>query len=266
MNDDVDWEQSDKRPAPINLKDGEPVSVLLMGVDDGEERTDSLILLTLSPGDESINMISIPRDTLTTIAGKGKKDKINHAYTFGGSEATIRTVENLLDVPVDYVLKVNMESFTNVVDALGGVEVENDLDFTFWDHHYPEGKLQLNGEEALGYARMRHEDPRGDFGRQLRQQQVLEAVIQQSASISSLTKVDDMFEIVEEHVKTNITFKEAWDLQSNYKSARHNIEQHQLEGESTEIDQTYYYKPDKDKLESISKKLQEHLNITKDKS
>ncbi|MFB4164038.1 LCP family protein [Alteribacillus sp. JSM 102045] len=263
INDDVDWEQSDKRPAAVDLKAGDPISVLLMGVDDGGGRTDSLILLTVNPRVESINMISIPRDTLTNIAGKGEKDKINHAYSFGGSETTIRTVENLLDVPVDYVLKVNMESFTNVVDALGGVEVENDLDFTFRDHHYPEGTLQLNGEEALGYARMRHKDPRGDFGRQERQQQVLEAVIEKGASLSSITKIDDVFEIVEKNVKTNIQFSEVWDMQSNYKNARHHIKQLAIEGKETEIDKTYYFKPNEDKLTSISQELQEHLNLSK---
>ncbi|WP_375533446.1 LCP family protein [Alteribacillus sp. HJP-4] len=259
MNEEIEWEQSEKRAEPVRPKDGDPLSVLLMGVDDEEGRTDSLILLTVNPSDESINMVSVPRDTRVKIDGKDKKDKINHAYSYGGSEKTIRTVENLLDIPVDYVLKVNMESFTDVVDALGGVEVKNDLDFTFRDTHYPEGTLELGGKEALGYARMRYDDPRGDFGRQARQQQVLEAVIRKGASISSLTKIDDMFDIVEKNIKTNVRLKDAWDLQSNYKNTRHNIEQLQIEGKSKEIDDTYYYVPDKQKLRDTSEKLKEHL-------
>ena len=70
-----------------------------------------------------------------------------------------------------------MAGFRDIVDAVGGVDVNNDLEFTSRDRHFAKGNIHLNGETALKYTRMRYEDPRGDFGRQMRQRQVIQAVI-----------------------------------------------------------------------------------------
>jgi LCP family protein required for cell wall assembly len=206
-------------------------------------------------------MVSIPRDTYTKIKGSWKTDKINHAYAIGGTEMTIRSVENLLDVPVDYFVKVNMKSFKEIVDTVGGVEVNNDLDFTYYSVHYPKGRLHLDGESALWYSRMRSKDPRGDFGRQIRQRQVIEAIIQKGANISSITKFGEMIKVVENNVKTNLTFDDMWEIQSNYKDAQKNIEQHKIEGKSKEIKGTFYYIPDKENLRTVSNELKKHIEI-----
>src|SRR5690606_27392907 len=132
------------------------------------------IVLTVNPNKESIQMVSIPRDTRTEIIGKGFEDKINHAYAFGGMEMAIDTVENFLDIPIDYYVQVNMEGFKDLIDAVGGVTVENDLAFTQDGYHFPEGTITLYGDEALAFVRMRKNDPRGEFGRQLRQRQIIE--------------------------------------------------------------------------------------------
>lgn len=89
-----------------------------------------MIVLTVNPNDKSMQMVSIPRDTRTEIIGKGFDDKINHAYAFGGPEMSIATVENFLDIPIDYFVQVNMESFKDIVDAVGGVTVNNKLEFS----------------------------------------------------------------------------------------------------------------------------------------
>ena len=114
-------------------------------------------------------MLSIPRDTRTEIVGHGTTDKITHAYAFGREEMTIVTVENLLDIPIDYYVRVNMEGFQDIVDAVGGIQVNNSLDFTNGGHNYAKGLINLNGEQALSFVRMRYDDPNGDFGRQERQ-------------------------------------------------------------------------------------------------
>ncbi|MFB4162263.1 LCP family protein [Alteribacillus sp. JSM 102045] len=268
IQENIDRVKSEKRLEEINFKDGDPISVLLMGVDDLESRqdlgrSDSLILLTINPHTESINMVSIPRDTYTEIRGNRTKDKISHAHAIGGSQMTIRTVEHFLDVPVDYFVKVNMESFKDIVDAVGGVEVYNDLDFTFYDEHYPKGTISLDGEKALGYSRMRHADPRGDFGRQLRQRQVIEAVIKKGSSISSITNFTDIFQVVENNVKTNLTLDDMWNIQSGYKKAINHIEQHQMEGEDKKKNGVYYYFPDEENLQLLSNELKEHLEVNK---
>src|SRR5690625_1854237 len=112
------------------------VSVLIMGVDASNvranaesSRTDALMVATLNKDDKSVKLLSIPRDSYVYIPEVGYEDKINHAHAFGGTYAAIETVENLLDIPVDYYVKLNFHAFVDVVDAIGGVEVEVPYEF-----------------------------------------------------------------------------------------------------------------------------------------
>lgn len=265
IQEDLDRDKSEKRTEEVVFEEKDPISILLMGVDEREGdsgRSDSLILMTVNPNTNTTQMVSIPRDTRTEIIGKGKQDKINHAYAFGGTEMAINTVENFLDVPVDYFVKINMESFKDTVDAVGGVEVNNTLNFSYGGYDFPEGAVTLDGEKALAFTRMRYEDPRGDFGRQERQRQVIEAVIKKGANVSSITKFGDMFGVVRDNVKTNLTFDEMWDIQANYKTAAQNLEQFQVEGSGDTIDGIYYYiVPEENRL-ALSDQLKEHLEIS----
>jgi polyisoprenyl-teichoic acid--peptidoglycan teichoic acid transferase len=263
MYENVDW-KSDKRDDEVSFKEKTPISILLIGVDErkGDRgRADSLIVMTVNPNKKSIEMVSIPRDTRTEIIGKGKKDKINHSYAFGGVEMTMATVEHFLDIPIDYYIKVNMESFRDIVDAVGGVTVNNPFTFTYEGVTFPKGEITLNGEKALKYSRMRKSDPRGDFGRQDRQKQIIEAIIQKGASFSSLTNYDEALTAIGKNMKTNLTFDEMREIQANYKEARHHIEQFHITGKGTTINGTYYLiVPDKERL-AISNKLKEHLEL-----
>ncbi|MCU9613003.1 LytR family transcriptional regulator [Caldibacillus lycopersici] len=258
-------ETSDKRTEKVALEEKDPFSVLLLGVDErsGDRgRSDTMIVMAVNPTKESIEMISIPRDTRTEIVGKGTEDKINHAYAFGGVEMSINTVENFFDIPIDYFIQVNMEGFQEIVDAVGGVTVTNDLDFTYGGVHFPEGTLTLNGDEALLYSRMRKEDPRGDFGRQLRQRSIIEAVIKEGASLNTLTNYGDIFTALGNNVKTNLTFSEMIDIQKNYKQAAKDMEQHQINGHGSTINGIYYYiVPDEEKAK-LQQLLKEQLEIT----
>ncbi|MRX73664.1 LytR family transcriptional regulator [Bacillus lacus] len=265
IQEDIGRDKSDKRTDIVDTQKKQPISVLLMGVDerDGDRgRSDSLIYMTVNPNKKNIDMVSIPRDTRTEIIGRGKEDKINHAYAFGGTEMAVRTVEHFLDVPVDYFVKINMESFRDIVNAVGGVEVDNDLEFTYDGETFKKGRITLNGDSALKYTRMRYDDSRGDFGRQLRQRQVIEAVIKKGADISSIAKFGDMFKVVQDNVTTNLTFNDMWSIQSNYKEAQNNIVQHQISGSGKKIDRIYYYiVPEEERL-ALSDKLKESLEVT----
>jgi LCP family protein required for cell wall assembly len=256
----------EKHVETIDLKDGDPISILLMGVDTrpGEEggRADTMVLLTINPDSQSMHMVSIPRDTYANI--EGALNKINSAYQVGGPEETIHSVENLLDVPVDYFLQINMEGFEGIIDAFDGVEVNNDLEFTDKQVHFPEGQIRLDGKEALIYARMRKKDPRGDFGRQIRQRQVIEALMQKGENISSITKFGEVVKVLEKNIKTNMSPIEMWNIQSNYKDSRKNIMEHKIEGKDKTMKGTYYYMPDKEKLHDISDQLKNHLELEGD--
>ncbi|MBY0596708.1 polyisoprenyl-teichoic acid--peptidoglycan teichoic acid transferase TagU [Bacillus bingmayongensis] len=261
----LDRDHSKKRTEEVKVADSKPVSILLMGADEraGDQgRSDSLMVITLNPKQKSMKLLSIPRDTYTEIVGKGKKDKINHAYAFGGINMSVDTVENFLDTPIDYYIEVNMEGFKDIVDAVGGVDVNNDLDFTQDRTHFAKGNIHLTGEEALKYTRMRKKDPRGDFGRQMRQRQVLQAVISKGANLSSLANYGDVLKAIEKNVKTNLTQDQMFDMQKNYKDAMKNKEEIQIKGDGHKAEDGiwYYFVSDQDR-QSLSNKLREHLEI-----
>ncbi|GAB6445125.1 MULTISPECIES: LytR family transcriptional regulator [Bacillus] len=263
----LDRDKSEKRDEKVDVSDQKPVSILLMGTDQRENetsRSDSLMLFTLNPKTKSMKITSIPRDTYTEIIGKGKKDKINHAYAFGGIDMAVKTVENFLNVPVDHYIEVNMAGFRDIVDAVGGVDVNNDLEFTSREQHFAKGNIHLNGETALKYTRMRYEDPRGDFGRQMRQRQVIQAVIKKGASVSSLASYGDVLKAIEKNVKTSLTQDQMFDIQKNYKDCMQNSEEIQIPGDGHKAADGiwYYYVPDAAK-QDLTNKLKAHLELTK---
>lgn len=264
MHAPIKREMSEKRKEVISLDEAQPFSVLLLGVDEREGdrgRSDSIITLTVNPKQNSVKMLSIPRDTRTEIVGKGTQDKINHAYAFGGVEMSLATVENFLDIPIDYVVQINMEGFKDIVDSVGGVTVNNDLDFTYEGVHFPKGDIKLSGEEALKYSRMRYEDPRGDFGRQQRQRQIIQGVINEGASLSTLANFGDIFTALGSNVKTNLTFEEMITIQSKYRNASSQVEQIQLSGQGTKIDGVYYLQMNEPELENAKNILLQHLEL-----
>lgn len=264
MHQPISREISEKRTDKVQFNDQDPFSVLLLGVDQREGdkgRSDTIIVLSVNPELQSVKMLSIPRDTRTEIVGRGTQDKINHAYAFGNEEMSIATVENFLDIPIDYFIKVNMEGFQDIVEAVGGITVNNAISFIQDGHQFNEGQLNLNGQEALSFVRMRKNDPQGDFGRQERQRQVIRGVINKGASFNSLTRFDDIFGALGKNVRTNMTFDEMMDIQKNYKEARHNIEQLQLQGKGERINGVYYQIVSDEEKQPIVSELKEHLEI-----
>lgn len=263
MHEPVDRETT-KRTETLNLEQQEPFSVLMLGVDEryGDSgRSDTMIVMTVNPEKKSVKMLSIPRDTRTEIVGHGTTDKINHAYAFGGVAMSMDTVENFLDIPIDYYMQINMEGFKDIVDSVGGVTVNNDLDFTYEGVHFPKGEVTLNGEKALKFSRMRYEDPRGDFGRQLRQRLIIQAVLKEGASLNSLTNFDDIFAALSKNIKTNLTFDEMVNIQKNYKQAAGNIEQFTINGTGQKIDGIWYLLVDDAEKTKIQTALKDHLSV-----
>ncbi|AIY06304.1 transcriptional regulator [Planococcus sp. PAMC 21323] len=263
IHEPIEREASEKRTTDqeVDLNDQDPFSVLLLGVDEREDdrgRSDTMVVMTINPTDKSTKMVSIPRDTYTEIVGRGTTDKINHAYAFGGIEMSMATVENLLDIPIDYVLQVNMEGFQDIVDAVGGVEVNNTLAFD----EFEKGTLELDGEEALAYVRMRKQDPEGDFGRQNRQKQVIQGIMKKGASVNSLLNYKSIFTALGDNVRTNMTFDEMMDVQSNYRDAIGTVDQMMVEdGTGETINGIWYYMMNDAELAEIQSTLKTHLNM-----
>jgi len=263
MHQPVERETS-KREESLSLSKKEPFSVLMLGVDEREGdsgRSDTMIVLTVNPEKKSVKMLSIPRDTRTEIVGHGTTDKINHAYAFGGVAMSMDTVENFLDIPIDYYMQINMEGFKDIVDAVGGVTVNNDLDFTYDGVHFAKGSITLDGEDALKFSRMRKQDPRGDFGRQLRQRLIIQAVLKEGASLNSLTNFNDIFSALSKNIKTNLTFDEMVDIQKNYKDAAGSIDQMTITGTGQTINKIWYLIVSDAEKTKIQNELKEHLAV-----
>jgi LCP family protein required for cell wall assembly len=207
---------------------GQPTNLLVVGSDsraglsqadlnraatravDGQ-RTDTVILVHVSPARKKAVMVSIPRDLKVNIPGHGE-DKVNAAYAFGGPDLLVKTIEDNLHVPVNHYAEIDFAGFLKVVDAVGGVRLCNNtghrLDDSFANLHMAPGCHNMNGVQALAFVRARHID--SDFGRIGRQQQFLRAVMAKVTSTGNLLNVPKLVglaNIVSDHVKTDDTLK-----------------------------------------------------------
>ncbi|MGR9048644.1 LCP family glycopolymer transferase [Halobacillus faecis] len=248
----------------------EPLHILLLGVDEREGdrgRSDALMVLSVDPNNNRSQLISIPRDTRTKLVGdaeqSGKMDKINHAYAFGGTEMSIQTLENLLDFELDYYVRMNMEGLSEMVDAIGGITVNNELAWTDTGYYkkgyeYNKGEIKLDGPKTMGFVRMRYQDPNGDFGRNERQRKVIEGVINKGASVGSVNKIDSIMDVLGNNVKTNIDFAVMRDLLVNYRSASDNLTTYQMTGTGQKIDGIYYLQVNEQEVKEIHDMIQEY--------
>lgn len=233
------------------LKNTEKINVLLLGIDaEGDQvgRSDAMMVMQLEPITDKMKIVSIPRDTRTEIVGRGFEDKINHAFAFGvsdcgvpcGANMSIATVENLLDIDIDYYVSINMDGLVELVDELGTISVDNTISWSDGKYDFPEGVVEMDGEKTKAFVRMRKKDPSGDFGRTERQRKVIEGIIQKGASAGSITKFTGMMDVLGQNMSTNMDFDDMKKLFSNYRDTRRNVTEYMLSGKGTTIDGIYY--------------------------
>lgn len=249
------------------------VSVLFIGVDDSEVRgkgmdnslSDALLVATLNNKDKSVSLLSIPRDSLVYIPEVGYKDKITHAHSYGGTKASVDAVEQLLDVPIDYYVEMNFHAFIDVVDALGGIEVdvpyerlEKDENDQYTIQLEP-GLQELDGRHALALARTRYLD--NDIERGKRQQMILEALADKATNVKSVTKYGDVIDAIGKNMKTNMKLDEMMSLASYLKNGMPNIEPLQLAGTDDMSTGTYYWLLDQENLAEVKGNLRKHLGL-----
>ncbi|EMR07961.1 Putative transcriptional regulator ywtF [Bhargavaea cecembensis DSE10] len=247
------------------------VSILFIGVDDSEvrneshSRSDAVMLATLNNDDKSVKLVSIPRDSLVYIPEVGYQDKITHAHAFGGPEATIETVEELLNVPVDYYVKMNFHAFIDVVDALGGITVdvpyerlEKDENDQYTIQLEP-GVQELDGRHALALARTRMLD--NDVERGKRQQMILEALMDKASSVSSISRYGDVIKAIGDNMTTDLSFNDMKALAAYLQDGKLVIESITLEGYDDMTTGAYYWRLDEEKLEETSQLLRSHLGL-----
>lgn len=216
-----------------------PISVLILGVDQGIEgrhdrgNSDTMILATANPQRKQATLTSIPRDLYVDIKGDPDNayfmSRVNAAYQVGGNKAASKTVSALLNTPVNYYMEVNMKALQDLVNAVGGVDVDVPFAFTY-NTTFHKGKMHLNGKEALDYARMRKEDPRGDYGRQQRQRQIIMSIVKEAMSLKSVNNYRKILRAFSSNVRTNMSFGDMVTLATNYRSVGNNIKSDYIHG------------------------------------
>jgi LCP family protein required for cell wall assembly len=152
-------------------------------------RTDTIMLLHVPPAGGPTVLVSVPRDSYVSIPGRGK-NKINAAYAFGGPALLIQTLEQASGLRIDDYVETGLGGFASIVDAVGGVQVCPKFDMDDKDAHInlQKGCQQADGKTALGYARARKSDPRGDLGRVDRQREVLAAIAKKTLSPGTIAQ------------------------------------------------------------------------------
>lgn len=155
----------------------------------GGQRTDTIMLLHVPSGGGPTVLVSVPRDSYVPIPGHGR-NKINAAYAFGGAPLLVRTIEQVSGLRIDEYVETGLGGFADVVDALGGVTLCPKFAMKDKDAHInlKKGCQQMDGKTALGYARARHSDPRGDLGRVERQRETLAAIAKKMLGPSTLVQ------------------------------------------------------------------------------
>ncbi len=203
------------------------VNVLALGIDESAERadwgtyrTDTMMLVTVDFSDNSVALLSIPRDSYVKIYNElgeiAKEDepmaKINNAFAFGGGakrkgfDYACMTVSKLLDVPVQHYVCVNMPVVKQMVDAMGGVDYDMDIDFTMNGRAYSKGLQHMDGQAVLDYCRMRKDS--SDIVRVDRQQRMLALILQTMKSTDQIRNIPAIYQAGQANIETDMSFEQ----------------------------------------------------------
>ncbi|HQD29846.1 LCP family protein [Acetivibrio saccincola] len=241
----------------------EYINLLLMGLDESEKRADGIMLVNFHPESGKVNILSITRDIMVK-SDSGRIYKINALIGLGGEAEIIEKVEKLTTMPVHYYLTVNFKGFREIIDLLGGVEIDVPFDMKYDDPYQNlhislnKGRQILDGEKAEQYLRYRkgnktgegYED--GDLGRIKAQQQFLKEFIKQKLKLKYLFKADDIFFVIKDNVTTNIEIGDVnYYIDCIKKIDVNKVDFYTLPGHPEYIDNQYYYIYDEEKTKEM---------------
>ncbi|KRN07462.1 LytR family transcriptional regulator [Liquorilactobacillus sucicola DSM 21376 = JCM 15457] len=260
-----------KRDTSSLLKSGSPISILLMGTDTGalgrnfKGRTDTLIILTLNPDKEKMTLVSLPRDAKVAVTNYENRypSKLNSAYDYGGSATAVKTVQKYLNVPIDFYATINMGGLEHMVNAVNGVDISPTLTFSYGGYSFTKNKtVHMSGAEALAYVRMRHTDPQGDYGRQLRQRQVLTQVASNGGKLKNLLSTR-FFGEISKQLKTDLSFNDIMLLALKYRTATHHMTSDHAQGNPQMINGVSFESVPEDEKQRVTDLLRSSLDIPK---
>jgi LCP family protein required for cell wall assembly len=245
------------------------VNILALGVDDGEygskeelpKRSDTLMLISIDPATNSANILSIPRDTAVNIPSRKGTEKIAHAHAYGGPELAVRTVSQLLGVPIHYYVEADFAGFEEIVDVLGGVDLYVEHNMKYEDPYADlkinlrQGFQHLDGDKAGQYVRFRH-DELGDIGRVQRQQKFVQAVADKVMQPSTVFKIPTLAGTIKQYMRTDMSAVQMLRVANAVKGLkRENIHTEMLPGNFGDINKVSYWIMDKEETKRLVKKM-----------
>ena len=203
-----------KKVSGPKINKGDSFNIYVSGIDtygpiNEVSRSDVNIILTVNTKTKKVLITTTPRDSYVPIAlgGNDQKDKLTHAGLYG-VDASIKTLENLYNIDLNYYVRLNFTSFLKLIDYLGGVDVDNDKAFTAKHNgqYYAAGRIHLNANQALGFVRERYALSDGDRDRGRNQQKVITAIIRKLTSAEALTNFNDILQAIQDSIQTNMPF------------------------------------------------------------
>ena len=244
-------------------------SFLILGLDkmnDGSQRTDSIIIATYHVKDNVVIMTRIPRDLY--IKTDDYEGKINALYDAKGLAKTIDTIQDYVGLPISNYATTDFKGLTKMVDHIGGIDINSDikiddsnnynLDHKIYVH---KGKNHLNGTEALGYSRIRYVD--NDIERGNRQMDVIKAIINKMTRPNELLSVDNNIKFMSQYIKTDMKISTAIDYAVNVKSTP-KIKKLSFDWDSFDYEGQSYVKLSMKERAKISKQLRKSMNLDED--
>jgi LCP family protein required for cell wall assembly len=265
--------QSKLRSKAVN-KEQDAFSILLLGTDERQQDSadwhpDSLMVAIVSPKTRSIQIISIPRDLKVKIS-TGEITKINQTATIANKhgldplKVTRETVENFLNIPIDYFVRVNFQSFEGIIDAVDGVTVNVERPFSakmigYERATFKKGINHLNGSQALTYSRERKQDPLGDIGRSKRQRQVVLALTEKLTKPSVLLALPEIASALSGNIKHNLKLSDFYTLAKIYQESKSNVQLLAFNSKSAEIGGDWYELWTSEERTTVSNTLQKQL-------
>lgn len=263
IDENINEELQEEDKVEPKVKD--EILFLMMGVDAEDvkkskgTRTDTMMLFKVNFETGEINLLSIPRDTRVLV--RGKKDKINHAHAYGGPELTMKTLRDFLNLDIDYYVKVDYRAVMEIVDAIGGVEIDVPQRMKYDDTtpgipplhiNLKKGLQKLDGKKAHDFLRYRKGYAEGDIGRIKAQQMFMKELIKQTLKPKNIIRLPKFIETYYDYVETNIPFKViAKGALSATKIDLENMTTNTIPGEGQRIsgaDYWIYYKEETKKL------------------
>lgn len=255
----------------------EPFTIYLQGADlssgdniNSTGRGDVNILLTVNPHTKKVNMQVIPRDLFVYIPCKDASSKLSYSGWWGGIQSSIASIEDKLDIKINYYAKINFNGLMDLVDALGGVEVYSHYTYNAGEYHFEKGYNQVDGQKALMFARARKMLPLNERSRGYQQMELIKAIFTKFAQEPTYNHAMSVIDSLESNFTTNLPkedFFKAFQLVVDLLPELQTMENHSIEGEyrwhydevRTNYYQYYFYPADGE-LQAVKERIDYVIN------